>query len=63
MTKYVCELCGYEYDPRLGDPDNGVEAGTEFEDISGDWVCPLCGAGKDDFEAVVNQENQDEDLL
>ncbi|MDU5504942.1 MAG: rubredoxin [Anaerococcus vaginalis] len=48
--KYVCTACGYIYDPALGDPDNGVEAGTEFNDIPEDWVCPVCGVGKDMFE-------------
>ncbi|MCD6184944.1 MAG: rubredoxin [Deltaproteobacteria bacterium] len=49
MDKYVCEVCGYVYDPEEGDPDNGVDPGTKFEDIQDDWVCPVCGAGKDDF--------------
>jgi flavin reductase (DIM6/NTAB) family NADH-FMN oxidoreductase RutF/rubredoxin len=48
--KYVCQVCGYVYDPAAGDPDNGVEPGTAFEDLPGDWVCPVCGAGKDQFE-------------
>ena len=47
--KYLCEACGYIYDPEVGDPDNGVEAGTAFEDIPEDWLCPLCGLGKDAF--------------
>ncbi|EGY80154.1 rubredoxin/rubredoxin reductase [Peptoniphilus indolicus ATCC 29427] len=50
MQKFECTLCGYIYDPALGDPDNGVEPNTAFEDVSEDWVCPLCGAGKEDFE-------------
>lgn len=50
MEKYVCQVCGYVYDPAAGDPDNGVEPGTAFEDLPGDWVCPVCGAGKDQFE-------------
>ena len=50
--KYVCVLCGYVYDPALGDPDNGVEAGTEFADLPEDWVCPLCGAAQDDFSPL-----------
>ncbi|NLB10012.1 MAG: rubredoxin [Clostridiaceae bacterium] len=50
--KYVCDLCGYVYDPALGDPDNGVEAGTEFADLPEDWVCPLCGAAQDDFSPL-----------
>ena len=49
MKKYLCEACGYIYDPEVGDPDNGVEAGTAFEDIPEDWLCPLCGLGKDAF--------------
>lgn len=50
MKKYVCQVCGYVYDPAVGDPDNGVLAGTAFESLPGDWVCPVCGAGKDQFE-------------
>ncbi|MDZ7832430.1 MAG: rubredoxin [Desulfobacterales bacterium] len=50
MDKYVCQVCGYVYDPEQGDPDNGVEPGTSFENLPDDWVCPVCGAGKDDFE-------------
>ena len=49
MTKWVCNICGYVYDPEVGDPDNGVAAGTAWEDVPADWVCPLCGVGKDDF--------------
>lgn len=50
MKKYVCLVCGYIYDPELGDPDNDIEPGTPFEDIPDDWVCPLCSVGKDQFE-------------
>jgi rubredoxin len=50
MDRYVCSVCGYVYDPEQGDPDNGVAAGTKFEDLPEDWVCPVCGAGKEDFE-------------
>lgn len=50
MDKYVCTLCGYVYDPEVGDPDSGVAPGTPFDAISEDWVCPLCGAMKDQFE-------------
>lgn len=60
MTSYVCELCGYCYRAEKGDIDNGIEPGTEFEDIPEDWVCPLCGASKDDFEAVETDEIDDE---
>jgi len=49
MDKYVCEMCGYVYDPSEGDPDNGVESGTSFEDLQDDWVCPMCGVGKEEF--------------
>lgn len=49
MDKYVCELCGYVYDPAEGDPDSGIAAGTSFDDLPDDWVCPICGAGKDEF--------------
>ena len=44
MTKYKCVLCGWIYDPAVGDPDNGVDPGTSFEDIPDDWICPDCGA-------------------
>ena len=50
--KYRCLVCGYIYDPSVGDPDNGVEAGTAFENLPDDWVCPVCGVGKDEFEPV-----------
>lgn len=50
MDRYVCTVCGYVYDPEQGDPDNGVAAGTKWEDVPGDWECPVCGASKDDFE-------------
>ena len=50
MQRYVCQVCGYIYDPDEGDPDNGVEAGSPFEEIPEDWVCPMCGAPKEDFE-------------
>jgi rubredoxin len=48
--KYVCTVCGWVYDPEVGDPDGGIEPGTDFEDIPEDWVCPECGVGKDSFE-------------
>ncbi|MBN2420634.1 MAG: rubredoxin [Deltaproteobacteria bacterium] len=50
MDKYVCSICGYVYDPAVGDSDNGIEAGTSFEDIPDSWTCPVCGASKDEFE-------------
>ncbi|OGF99696.1 rubredoxin [Candidatus Gottesmanbacteria bacterium RBG_13_37_7] len=48
--KWTCTICGYIYDPEIGDPDNGIKAGTKFEDLPLDWVCPECGASKDEFE-------------
>ena len=50
MDKYVCDMCGYIYDPAEGDPDNGVAPGTPWEKVPEDWVCPLCGVGKGSFE-------------
>lgn len=52
MAKFECTACGYIYDPEVGDPDNGVEPGTAFEDLPEDWVCPVCGVEKDMFEEV-----------
>ncbi|MFO7596109.1 MAG: rubredoxin [Desulfocurvibacter africanus] len=49
MDKYVCNICGYVYDPADGDPENGVNPGTKFEDVPEDWVCPVCGAPKSEF--------------
>ena len=50
MEKWKCLVCGYIYDPSKGDPDAGIEAGTAFADLPDDWVCPICGAAKDQFE-------------
>jgi len=50
MGKYICTVCGYVYDPAIGDPENNIKAGTAFEDLPEDWVCPVCGATKDQFE-------------
>ena len=50
--KYEC-VCGYVYDPEVGDPDNGVAPGTAFEDLPEDWVCPVCGMDKDAFTAIA----------
>lgn len=47
--KFVCDVCGYVYDPATGDPDHGIAPGTKFDDIPADWVCPDCGVGKGDF--------------
>jgi rubredoxin len=52
MEKWQCLICGYIYDPAAGDPDNGVSPGTSFEDLPDDWLCPECGAEKDQFEKL-----------
>jgi rubredoxin len=52
MRKFECTACGYIYDEALGDPDNGIAPGTKWEDLPDDWVCPLCGVGKEEFEEV-----------
>ena len=52
MKSYECTVCGYVYDPAKGDPEANIAAGTKFEDLPKDWVCPVCGAGKDVFEEV-----------
>ncbi len=52
MAKYKCTVCGYIYDPGLGDPDGGIKSETPFEQIPDDWVCPVCGASKDQFEKI-----------
>lgn len=52
MKKYRCKICGYIYDPEKGDPDSGIEPGTPFEEIPDDWVCPICGTSKTNFEEV-----------
>ena len=53
MDKWECLVCGYIYDPEVGDPDSGIEPGTPFEALPDDWVCPDCGAGTDMFEKVA----------
>ena len=52
MNSWECIICGYIYDPEIGDPDNDVDPKTAFEQISDDWVCPECGADKEDFEKI-----------
>ena len=52
MKKYKCDLCGYVYDPEKGDAEGGIAPGTAFENLPGDWVCPVCGASKDDFSPI-----------
>ncbi len=58
MKTYTCELCGYVYNPGEGDPDNGIAPNTDFEDLPEDWVCPLCGASKEDFSAEETEEEE-----
>jgi len=53
MTKYVCTVCGYIYDPEQGDPAAGVKPGTTFEALPDSWVCPVCGAPKTSFEKAA----------
>lgn len=50
--KYECDVCSYVYDPVKGDPDGGIPPGTAWEDIPDDWVCPVCGAGKNEFTPI-----------
>ncbi len=52
MKKYICDVCGWEYDPALGDPDNGIKPGTAFADLPDSWECPECSVGKEDFSVV-----------
>ncbi|MDQ1278004.1 MAG: hypothetical protein QG555_1046 [Thermodesulfobacteriota bacterium] len=49
MEKYVCNICGYVYDPEQGDQDGGIAPGTAFADLPEGWICPICGSGKDEF--------------
>ena len=53
MEKYKCTICGYIYDPKLGDKEGKIEPGTLFKNLPNDWICPDCGAGKDDFEEFI----------
>ncbi len=53
MEKWECTACGFIYDPEKGDPDNGIEPGTPFEDLPDDWVCPQCGVGKEFFQKMA----------
>ena len=56
--KYRCLVCDYIYDPEKGDPDSGIEPGTEFEDLPDDWLCPVCGVGKEQFAPVTEEEEK-----
>ena len=52
MQKWECSVCGYIYDPEIGDPDSGADPGTSFENLPADWICPDCGASKEEFDAL-----------
>jgi len=60
--KWICETCGFVYDPEEGDPDGGLPEGTPFEDIPDDWMCPVCGARKKDFRKMEPGEDVPEDV-
>jgi rubredoxin len=51
-AKYECDVCGYVYDPELGDAEGGIAPGTPFEELPEDWQCPVCGASKDEFKKL-----------
>ena len=53
MKKYTCMVCGYIYDPEIGDAAGGIAEGTAFEALPDTWVCPICGVGKDQFEPTA----------
>jgi rubredoxin len=57
MDLYACDQCGYYYDPEYGDEENHIYAGTGFERLPGDWVCPECGASKDEFAKLEHEED------
>ncbi len=61
MRVYVCDLCGYEYNEAEGCPEDGIEEGTYFDDLPEDWVCPLCGAGKDEFQPEERSDEEEEE--
>ena len=52
MGKYKCTICGFIYDPEEGDPSGGIESGIPFVDLPSDYICPICGAGKDEFLTI-----------
>jgi rubredoxin len=62
MDKWQCTRCEYIYDPFIGDPDNGVQGDTSFEDLPKDWICPDCGAKKSKFQPYEElEENWEEE--
>lgn len=60
MSKYVCSVCGYVYDEDEGEPDNDIEPGTPWDEVPEDYVCPMCGVGKDFFEEEIELVGDDE---
>lgn len=52
MSRYVCDVCGYIYDPEIGDLDSGIAPGTSFQDLPDEWICPVCGVGKEQFSEI-----------
>ena len=56
--KYICDICGYVYDEELGDPENGIEPGTEFDELPEDFECPLCGVDKDNFSELEEENDE-----
>ena len=60
--KHICALCGYVYKISEGDVENGIPAETYFEDLPSDWVCPLCGASKEDFDVVEDDDIEDDEF-
>ena len=58
MQKLQCTVCGYIYDPEVGDPEKSIPPGTSFEDLPADWTCPVCGAAKDMFEPLKEQNRE-----
>ena len=60
MKVYVCDECGYDYDPEIGDLENGIEPETPFKRLPGDWVCPECGAGKNQFSILPDDDDLDD---
>jgi len=60
MSVYICDECGFDYDPATGDPENGIEPGVSFKRLPSDWVCPECGSGKNQFTPVPDDDFDDD---
>ncbi len=61
IDNWRCTVCDYIYDPNIGDPDNDIQPGTSFKALPHDWVCPDCGADKDQFELYLEEEEEEEE--